>query len=74
LLTGVPGDLGVEDEKRGLEFGSMDADALTMLFQQFLPLRLRADAALPQSCITQHIPDRHPGRSQTPKELDPDQD
>lgn len=50
----------------------MDADALAMLFQHFASLRLRADAALPQSCISQHVPDRHPGRSQTPKEFDPD--
>ncbi len=41
----------------------MGADALAVLFQHFAPLRLRADAALPQGCITQHVPDRHPGRS-----------
>lgn len=52
----------------------MGADALAMLSQHFASLRFRADAALPQSCITQHVPDRHPGRSQTPEKFDPDQD
>lgn len=52
----------------------MDTDAIAMLFQYFAPLHLRADAALPQSRIAQHVPDRHPDRPQTPEEFDPDQD
>lgn len=52
----------------------MGANAFTMLFQHFASFRLRADAALPQGRIAQHVPDRHPGRFQTPEKLDPDQD
>lgn len=52
----------------------MNSDTLAMLFQHIASLRFRADAALPQGCVAQHVPDRHPGRSQTAKESDPDQD
>lgn len=45
-----------------------------MLFQHVAPFRLRADAALPQGCIPQHLPDRHSGGAQTPEEFDPDED
>ncbi len=51
----------------------MGADALAMLFQHVASLHLRANAALPQSCIPQHVPDRHPSRSQTAEKFDPDQ-
>lgn len=52
----------------------MGADTLAVLFQQFAALRLCTDAAFPQGCIAQHLPDRHPGRAQTAKKFDPDQD
>lgn len=73
-MAGVTGDLGVEDEERGLQLGNMGSDALTVLFQKVTALRFRADAALPHGCIMQHFPDRHSGRSQTAKKFDPDQD
>jgi hypothetical protein len=47
FLADISGNLGVEDEKAGLQFGHMGTDTLTVLFKQRAALRFRADAALP---------------------------
>lgn len=52
----------------------MSTDALTVLPQHVETLCLRDDAALSQSCVAQHFPDRHSGRLQTAEERDPSQD
>jgi len=74
FLAGISGNLGVEDEKAGLQFGHMGTDTLTVLFKQRAALRFRADAALPQSCVVQHFPNRHPGRFETVEKFYPGQD
>jgi len=70
----ISGYLGIEDEKAGLKFSNMGADAVTVLLHQLATLRFRTDAFFPQSCISQHFPDRHPCRLQAIEERDPDQD
>jgi hypothetical protein len=57
-----------------LQFGNVGTDGGTVALQQLATLSLSADAALPQCCIAQHVPDRHPGRLQTAEKLDPGQD
>lgn len=52
----------------------MSADTLAVLFEQRAALRFRADAALPQGCVAQHFPDRHPSRFKTVEKFYPDQD
>src|SRR5215475_13233518 len=74
FLAGISGNLGVEDEKAGLQFGHMRTDTLTVLFEQRAALRFRVDGALPQGRVTQHFPNRHPGRFETIEKFYPDQD
>jgi hypothetical protein len=57
-----------------LQFGSVGTDGRTVTLQKLATLSLSADAALPQCCVAQHVPDRHPGRLQTAEKLDPRQD
>jgi hypothetical protein len=57
-----------------LQFGSVGTDGRTVALQKLATLSLSADAALPQCCVAQHVPDRHPGRLQTAEKLDPGQD
>jgi hypothetical protein len=45
--AGISGNLGVEDEKAGLQVNHMGANTFTVLFEQRATLRFRADAALP---------------------------
>src|SRR5690606_5142118 len=72
--AGISGNLGVEDEKAGLQFGHMGADTLAVLFKQRTALRFRANAALPQGRVAQHFPNRHPGRFEAVEKFYPDQD
>ena len=57
-----------------MQFGSVGTDGRTVALQKLATLSLSADAALPQCCVAQHVPDRHPGRLQTAEKLDPGQD
>ena len=57
-----------------MQFGSVGTDGRTVALQKLATLSLGADAALPQCCVAQHVPDRHPGRLQTAEKLDPGQD
>ena len=57
-----------------MQFGSVGTDGRTVALQKLATLSLGADAALPQCCVAQHVPDRHPGRLQTTEKLDPGQD
>ena len=72
--AGVASNLGVENEKARLQFGSVGTDGRTVPLQKLATLSVSADAALPQCCVAQHVPDRHPGRLQTAEKLDPGQD
>src|SRR6266581_2276935 len=72
--AGVASNLGVENEKAGLQFGNVGTDGRTVALQKLATLSLGADAALPQCCVAQLVPDRHPGRLQTAEKLDPGQD
>jgi len=63
--AGVASNLGVENEKARLQFGSVGTDGRTVALQKLATLSVSADAALPQCCVAQHVPDRHPGRLQT---------
>ena len=57
-----------------MQFGHMRTDTLTVLFEQCAALCFRVDAALPQGCVTQHFPNRHPGRFETIEKFYPGQD
>src|SRR3981189_1435308 len=72
--AGVASNLGVENEKAGLQFGNVGTDGRTVALQKLATLSLGAGAALPQCCVAQLVPDRHPGRLQTAEKLDPGQD
>ncbi|OJW63712.1 MAG: hypothetical protein BGO65_08940 [Afipia sp. 64-13] len=74
FVTGVSGNLGIEDEEAGLQFGQMRADTLAVLFEQRAALRFRANAALPQGRIAQHFTNRHSGRFETAEKFYPNQD
>jgi hypothetical protein len=52
----------------------MSTDTLAVLFEQRSALCFRVDAALSQGRVTQHFPNRHPGRLETIEKLNPDQD
>jgi len=52
----------------------MGADTLAVLFEQSAAFRFGADAALPQGCVAQHFPNRHPGRFEALEKFYPDQD
>lgn len=52
----------------------MRTHSLTVLFKQDAALGLRIGAALPQSRVAQHFPDRHSGRFETIDKLYPGQD
>jgi len=72
--AGISSNLGVEDEKAGLQLGHMRTDALTVLFEQRATLCFRVDAALPQGRVTQHVPNGHPGRLEAIEKFHPGQD
>jgi hypothetical protein len=72
-VIAITGDLGIEDEKTGLEFGHLGTYSLTMVFEQFTALGFRFDPTLAQARITQHVPDRHSGCFQPTKKFNPDQ-
>ena len=57
-----------------MQSGNVGTDIRTVALQKLVTLSLGADAALPQCCVAQHVPDRHPGRLQTAEKLDPGQD
>ncbi len=57
-----------------MQFGNVGTDGRTVALQKLATLSLGADAALPQCCVAQLVPDRHPGRLQTAEKLDPGQD
>ena len=52
----------------------MCTDTLTVLFQQRAAFFFRANAALPQSCIVQHFPNRHSSHLETVQKFYPGQD
>ncbi|MDQ0995590.1 hypothetical protein QFZ34_000767 [Phyllobacterium ifriqiyense] len=72
FLAGISGNLGVKDKKAGLEIGNVGANEIAMLFQQLATLRFCFDTPLPQSCVMQHVPDRHSSHFQATKKLNPD--
>ncbi len=45
ILAGISGNLGVEDEERGLQFGDMCADAVAVLLEQTAALSFRFNPA-----------------------------
>lgn len=57
-----------------MQVSHVGADALAVLLQHVPALSLGDDAALPQGCVAQHLPDRHSGRLETAEERDPNQD
>jgi len=73
LRAGIAADLGIEDEKAGIEFRHMGADAFAVPLQHFAPRRFRA-ALRTQSGILKHLAYGHPGHFQAADESDPRQD
>jgi len=74
FVTGISGDLGVEDEKACLKFGHMGTNPVAVLFQQRPAIGASAGAEFPQCRIAQHFPDRHSRRFQATEKFDPDED
>jgi len=62
LLTGITGDLCVEDGQAGLELSDMSADVGPVLDEEFPSLRIGGGAFCTQVSILHHVTDRHPGR------------
>jgi hypothetical protein len=70
----ISGDLGVEDEKAGLQFGDTRLNPFAMLPKQFAALVIGHAPLLPQRRITKHFTDRHSGGLETTDKFDPGQD
>jgi hypothetical protein len=71
-ISGISGNLRVEDEKAGFQFVDVGADALAMLFKKFATFSLCRNTTIPQLRKAEHVPDRHSRRFQASEELDPD--
>ncbi|MBB4003825.1 hypothetical protein GGR03_002906 [Aurantimonas endophytica] len=72
--AGIASDLGIEDEKAGLQFGDMGSDTLAMFFEH-LPARRSGHVAFrTERRVAQHLADRHAGRFQAAEKFDPRQD
>jgi len=69
----VAGDLCIEDEKAGLQFGDMHPDVLTVFFEHALTSGFGHIALLTERGVSKHFADRHSGRFQATEKLDPDQ-
>jgi len=74
LDVGIAGDLGVEDEKAGFEFGDASANLLAVPFQQQTTIGFRAGSRFAQRRIAQHLAERHAGSLEPAEEIDPGQD
>jgi hypothetical protein len=72
--AGITGDLGIEDEKAGLQLGNMSSDAFPVLFKQLPAFALCCRAPAPKSRVPQHLPNRHAGRFQATEKFNPNQD
>src|SRR3569832_1619906 len=68
--VGIAGDHGDEDEKKGLQLGDVSADKVTVAFQHFPPLRIRA-ALHATLRLAEHVADRQTGVFEATDELDP---
>src|SRR5262245_28978220 len=71
---GITADLGVEDEKTGIQLVDVGTHAFTVPLQQRAPLGLGAAASIPEFRVKQHVPDRHTSRLQSAEKLDPHKD
>jgi len=71
LLTGIAGDLCVEDGQAGLKLSDMSADVGPVLDKKFPSLRIGGRAFCTQVGVSHHVTDRHPSRFQAAEELDP---
>jgi hypothetical protein len=74
VRSGISGDLGVEDEKAGLQLGDARPNPLAMLPEQLPALVIGNAPLFAQRRIAKHFPDRHSGCLETTDEFDPDQD
>lgn len=72
--AGITGNLLIEDEETGLEFGHMSQDLFAMLFQYVGTLLVRRRAKLAQLGITNHVANWHARGFQAPEKFNPRQD
>jgi hypothetical protein len=74
VRSGISSDLGVEDEKTGLQLGDTRPNPLPMLPEQLSALAIGPAPLFAQRCIAKHFPDWHSGRLETTDKFDPGQD